>query len=186
MKYTDAKDMVLQELQTVFTNVKEEEVTALATAICEAESVFVVGVGRVLLMMQAFVKRLNHLGIEATYVGAINEPAITDKDLLIVGSGSGESAVPLAIVKIAKKYHAKIAHIGSNSSSSMSPYEDLFVRIPCRTKLNLEDEIDSGQVMSSLFEQSLLLLADMVALLIVDKKQITDLHALWKKHANLE
>ena len=40
--------------------------------------------------------------------------------------------------------------------------------------------------MSSLFEQSLLLLADMVALLIVDKKQITDLHALWKKHANLE
>ena len=50
----------------------------------------------------------------------------------------------------------------------------------------LEDEISSRQVMSSLFEQSLLLLADMVALLIVDRKQISDLHALWKKHANLE
>lgn len=186
MKYTEAKDTVLQELQTVFANVKEEEVLALTAAICEAESVFVVGVGRVLLMLQAFVKRLHHLGIEATYVGAVDEPAITENDLLIVGSGSGESAVPLAIVKIARTHHARIAHIGSNASSSMTPYEDLFIRIPCSTKLNLQDEIKSQQVMSSLFEQSLLLLADMVALLIVDKKQITDLHALWKKHANLE
>ena len=186
MKYTEAKDTVLQELQTVFANVKEEEVLALTAAICEAESVFVVGVGRVLLMLQAFVKRLNHLGIEATYVGAVDEPAITENDLLIVGSGSGESAVPLAIVKIARTHHARIAHIGSNAFSSMTPYEDLFIRIPCSTKLNLQDEIKSQQVMSSLFEQSLLLLADMVALLIVDKKQITDLHALWKKHANLE
>lgn len=186
MKYTEAKDTVLQELQTVFANVKEEEVLALTAAICEAESVFVVGVGRVLLMLQAFVKRLHHLGIEATYVGAVDEPAITENDLLIVGSGSGESAVPLTIVKIARTHHARIAHIGSNASSSMTPYEDLFIRIPCSTKLNLQDEIKSQQVMSSLFEQSLLLLADMVALLIVDKKQITDLYALWKKHANLE
>ena len=178
MKYREARDTVLQELQTVFTYVKEDEVVALAEAICEAETVFVVGVGRVLLMLQAFVKRLNHLGIEATYVGAIDEPAITEHDLLLVGSGSGESVVPLAIVKIAQRYHAKIAHIGSNTSSS--------IRIPCSTKLQLEDEISSSQVMSSLFEQSLLLLADMVALLIVDRKQISDLHALWKKHANLE
>lgn len=76
MKYTEAKDTVLQELQTVFANVKEEEVLALTAAICEAESVFVVGVGRVLLMLQAFVKRLNHLGIEATYVGAVDEPVL--------------------------------------------------------------------------------------------------------------
>ena len=94
--------------------------------------------------------------------------------------------MPLAIVKIAQRYHAKIAHIGSNASSSMTPYENIFIRIPCSTKLQLEDEISSSQVMSSLFEQSLLLLADMVALLIVDRKQISDLHALWKKHANLE
>ena len=40
--------------------------------------------------------------------------------------------------------------------------------------------------MSSLFEQSLLLLGDMVAMKIVQKKDIKDLHLLWKKHANLE
>ena len=45
MNYIEARDTVLQELQTVFTNVKEAEVVALAEAICDAEPVFVVGVG---------------------------------------------------------------------------------------------------------------------------------------------
>ena len=84
------------------------------------------------------------------------------------------------------KFGPKIIHIGSNAQSSMTPYEDLFVRIPCSTKLNLPDEIKSNQIMSSLFEQSLLLIADITALRIADMKNITDLHALWRKHANLE
>ena len=49
-----------------------------------------------------------------------------------------------------------------------------------------QDEIKSRQIMSSLFEQSLLLLADMTAMLIADRKNITDLHSLWRKHANIE
>ena len=186
MRFQEAKETVLQELDTVFASVDPVQVDQMAEMIIQAEKVFVCGVGRVLMMMQAFEKRLNHLGIDAYYVGEINEPAIIDKDVLIVASGSGESVVPVTIVKKAKQFNPKIIHIGSNPNSSMTPYEDLFVRIPCRTKLNLEDEIDSHQIMSSLFEQSVLLLADMTALLIADKKQITDLHALWRKHANIE
>lgn len=94
--------------------------------------------------------------------------------------------VPLEIMKIAKEYKANIIHIGSNQRSSMSDYEDLFIRIPCSTKLALEDEIKSEQIMSSLFEQSLLLLGDIVAMMIVEKKNIKDMHTLWKMHANLE
>lgn len=186
MKYQSYKEIILGELDQSLAGIDENRVKELTQMICDAEQVFVVGVGRVLLMLQAFVKRLNHLGIQANYVGAVDEPAITENDLLIVGSGSGESIVPLEIMKIAKRYGAKIVHIGSNENSSMAKYEDLFVRIPCSTKLNLKDEIQSGQIMSSLFEQSLLLLADAVALMIVDQKNITDIHALWKKHANLE
>lgn len=186
MHYSEARETLAAELNLAVGSVDENAAEKLAELICGSEKVFVVGVGRVLLMLQAFAKRLCHLGIEANFVGAIDEPAITDKDLLIVGSGSGESAVPLAIVKIAKKYGARVAHIGSNAQSSMTDYEDLFVRIPCRTKLALADEINSSQPMSSLFEQSLLLFGDALAMMIIDKKNITDIHALWKKHANLE
>ena len=108
--------------------------------------------------------------------------------VIVLNSLTGTVAYLLCklLALVAKKYNAKIAHIGSNANSSMTPYEDLFVRIPCSTKLDLPDEIKSNQVMSSLFEQSLLLLGDMIALLIVDKEGITDLHSLWRKHANLE
>jgi len=138
------------------------------------------------MMMEAFAKRLNHLGIDAFCVGDVNEPAITEKDVLIAGSGSGESLIPLGLVKKAKQFGVSVIHIGSNAESSMAPYEDLFVRIPCRTKLGLPDEIESAQIMSSLFEQSLLLLLDAAALMIMQEEQIDDVDSLWEKHANLE
>jgi 6-phospho-3-hexuloisomerase len=186
VNYQEAHRLIVSEVSQALDLTDAENAERLVDMICEAEKVFVVGVGRVLLMLQAFAKRLNHLGIEANFVGAIDEPAITEKDLLLVGSGSGESIVPVAIAKLAKKYGAKVAHIGSNANSSMKAYEDLFVRIPCRTKLNLEDEIDSRQPMSSLFEQSVLLFLDSEVLLIAERKNIKDLSALWRKHANLE
>ena len=59
------------------------------------------------------------------------------------------------------------------------------VRIPVRTKLYLNDEIDSQQPMTSLFEQSLLLFGDIVAKMIIDERKL-DLKGLWQHHANLE
>ena len=59
------------------------------------------------------------------------------------------------------------------------------VRIPVRTKNYLEDEIDSIQPMTSLFEQSLLLFGDVVAKMIIDERGL-DMKSLWRYHANLE
>lgn len=71
MGYQEKKQIVLDELEKSLGAVKEEEVEQFVDMICDAQQVFVVGVGRVLLMLQAFAKRLNHLGIKANYVGAI-------------------------------------------------------------------------------------------------------------------
>ena len=54
-----------------------------------------------------------------------------------------------------------------------------------RTKFYLEDEIDSCQPMTSLFEQSVLLLGDVLAKMIIERKQL-DMKGLWQYHANLE
>ena len=79
----------------------------------------------------------------------------------------------------------KIVHIGSNPNSEMKDIADYMVRIPVRTKFYLEDEVDSCQIMTSLFEQSVLLLGDIIAKMIVEEKQL-DMKALWRCHANLE
>jgi 6-phospho-3-hexuloisomerase len=166
-------------------SISETQVEELIAQIKKAKRVFFVGVGRVLLSLEAIAKRFAHLGIDTVVVGQITEPAITSEDLLIVGSGSGESLFPLSIARKAKNFNATIAHIGSNPNSSMKEVTDVFVRIPVQSKLNLPEEISSVQPMTSLFEQSLLLLGDAIALMIVEEENI-DMPSLWQYHANLE
>ena len=185
-QYQDTCAAVLDELKRTLDSIDPASVERLAQAILEADQVFFVGVGRVLLSLQCVCKRLAHLGIKAHYVGEITEPAITKNDLLIVGSGSGASLFPLGIAKKARSaVDCKIVHIGSNPNSEMKDIADFMVRIPVRTKFYLEDESDSCQIMTSLFEQAVLLLGDILAKIIVEQRQL-DMKALWQYHANLE
>lgn len=184
-EFSNTYDEVLKELNMALSSVNPESVEKLVRAILEADQVFFVGVGRVMLSLQAIAKRLAHLGIKTYCVGEITEPAITAADILIVGSGSGTTLFPLGIAKKAKGVGAKIIHIGSNPNSEMNEVADFMVRIPVRTKNYLEDEIDSAQPMTSLFEQSLLILGDTIAKMIIDEKHL-DIKNLWKFHANLE
>lgn len=177
---------VLDELGRTLASIDPASLERLADEVLKAEQVFFVGVGRVLLSLQSVCKRLAHLGIKTHYVGEITEPAITKKDLLIVGSGSGASLFPLGIAKKARSTaDCKIVHIGSNPNSEMKEICDFMVRIPVRTKFYLEDEIDSCQPMTSLFEQSVLLLGDVLAKMIIERRQL-DMKGLWQYHANLE
>lgn len=185
ISYYLVKDDVLAELEKALSAVDEASVRRLIDEILAAEKVFFVGVGRVMLSLQAFAKRLAHLGISAHCVGDITEPAITERDLLIAGSGSGASIVPVVICHKAKELGARIVHIGSNENSEISSLAAFVVRIPVKTKLDLPDEIGSDQIMTSLFEQSLFLLGDIVAKMIAEEQRL-DLDALWEKHANLE
>lgn len=184
-KFEDSKNLVLEELNQALSAVDEAAFDELIELIESSDKIFFVGVGRVMLSLQAIAKRLAHLGYKTHCVGEITEPAMTDKDLLIVGSGSGNTLVPVAIANKAKYLGAKIVHIGSNSQSKISAITDLMVRIPVRSKMYLADEIDSKQAMTSLFEQSLLLLGDILAKCLIERKGL-ELQELWRFHANLE
>ncbi|MEG1061724.1 MAG: 6-phospho-3-hexuloisomerase [Oscillospiraceae bacterium] len=183
--YRGITKLVLSELDAALNAVESESVERLIDEVLSARKVFFVGVGRVLLSLQAISKRWAHLGISTYFVGEITEPAITADDLLIVGSGSGTTMFPVGIAKKAHKIGAKIIHIGSNPNSELKDISEFMVRIPVRTKYYLDDEIDSCQPMTSLFEQSLLLLGDITAKMIVDRKNL-DMKELWQYHANLE
>lgn len=185
MDYYVTEKKIVKEIEKTMNSISGDDMLELVKRIQQADKVFFVGVGRVLLSLEAIAKRLAHLGIKTYIVGQITEPAITSNDLLIVGSGSGESMFPLAVAKKAKSLNVTVAHIGSNPNSTMKKYTDTFVRIPVQTKLNLPNEVESVQPMTSLFEQCLLLIGDTIALMIVEEKNI-DMHSLWQYHANLE
>lgn len=185
-KYKECCNAVTDELKNALMSIDTESLERLAEEILAADQVFFIGVGRVLLSLQSVCKRLAHLGIRSHYVGEITEPAITKNDLLIVGSGSGGSLFPLNIAKKARNtVDCRIVHVGSNPNSEMKDIADFMVRIPVRTKQYLDDEIDSCQPMTSLFEQSVLLMGDILAKMIIEDRKL-DMKSLWQYHANLE
>lgn len=185
MNFQNLKDEVCEEIRSALTSVEEQNLKELTDLILSAEKVFVVGVGRVLLVMQTFAKRLKHLEIDAHVVGEIVEPPITAHDILIVGSGSGETMISVNIAKLAQKFGAKVGLITSSHKSTLKKLADVSVIIPCPTKLHLPDEPISNQPMGNLFEQSLYILCDCLTIILREKLGITE-ERMWKTHANLE
>lgn len=183
--YRETTDLMLRELRAALERIDPEQVDRLIELVEQSEQVFFVGVGRVMLSLEAIAKRWAHLGVKTHIVGEITEPAITERDLLIVGSGSGTTLFPAAIAQKAHSVGAKVVHIGSNPNSGLRDIAACMVRIPVRTKNYLADEMDSQQPMTSLFEQSLLLLGDAAAMMMIKRRGL-ELRALWRHHANLE
>ena len=183
--YKETIGSVLLECEQVLNAIPEEDTALFIQKILDANAVFFVGVGRVLLSAQAIAKRLAHLGIETHFVGEITEPAIKEGDILVVCSGSGETLFPKAIAQKAKSLGVQVVMIGSNQQSTIAKLSDLMIRMPTNTKLNCPDEIHSTQIMTSLFEQCLLLYGDIVAKIIVERRNL-NMESLWEYHANLE
>ncbi len=64
--YNETVKSVLGELDKALGAVEPETVEKFVQAVLEADQVYFVGVGRVLLSLQAICKRLAHLGIKTT------------------------------------------------------------------------------------------------------------------------
>jgi len=184
-KFKELQNKILNEIQNILNQVDEKQVENFISEILKAKRVFVIGAGRVKLMIQAFAKRIDHIGITSYVVGETTTPGIKKGDLLIVSSGSGETIIPVNIAKLAKKYGARIALVTANPESTLGKISNVTVKLPAPTKFSKPDEPKSFQPMTSLYEQCSLIFFDAVAIMIVKKKKVTE-KQLWQRHANLE
>lgn len=185
LKYGEYCDLVIDECRGALSDVDPQAVECYVEMLLIAKRVFFVGTGRVHLSVSSAAVRFRHFGIDTFVVGQVGLPPIGSEDLLVTASGSGESVVPVAMAKLAKYHGANIAHIGSNPRCTLTQISDLFVRIPANTKLATEGERRSRQPMTSLFEQAVLLLNDVVAGMIMSRRSLVD-SVLWGLHSNLE
>ena len=185
MDFFEIKDKVIAEIKNTLSTIKNKEVKRLVEALLSAEKVFVAGAGRSMLMIQTFAKRLNHLGIDVHVVGETVEPPATKKDLLIVASGSGESIFPLELAKVAKRIGTPVALITARKESRIARVADITIYIPAPTRLGSSKEAKSSQPLGNLFEQSLLLFCDVVAMLVQKKKKLSN-EELLRYHTNLD
>jgi len=183
--FADYRRMVMEEINKSLLLIDEREFNAFLKELLERRRILVVAAGRVLLSMKAWVKRLLHLDLDINFVGSETEKPVGREDLLIVASSSGESIFPVGAAEIAGKAGALVAYIGCSPESSAAKLSDIKLILAGRTKLSRPGEFNSAQPMSTLFEQQLFILGDIIALCIMEAKNMGEAD-LKKRHANLE
>lgn len=176
---------IVDELETLSNKIDPRLIERTATRVSESSRVYVVGVGRVMLALQAFAKRLNHLGISTYCVGDINEPAFRPGDVLVIGSGSGVSRVPLVIGQLAKQLGGFVVYIGAAPESPIGSLADDIIAIPAPSKI-AAGAVESIQPMTSLFEQALFIFLDSVVLHIWAGLDESARRVAESRHATLE
>ncbi|MFZ7133010.1 MAG: 6-phospho-3-hexuloisomerase [Eubacteriales bacterium] len=181
MKYTDT---ILNEIEQVIRQLKDEDVVALTEGIRRSKKIFVAGLGRSGLMIKSFAMRLMHIGFDVYVVGETVTPGIEQGDILIIGSGSGETSSLVSMASKAKSIGAKIALVTTNKQSGIAKIADTGIELKAQSKEDASD-VSTIQPMGSLFEQSLLILFDAVILELMDVMRKNG-NTMFKRHANLE
>ena len=179
-------EAILGELRVTLAKAEQKAIGSLVDAILRARRLFLAGTGRSGFMVRAFAMRLMHLGLTTYVAGETVTPNIAAGDLLVLGSGSGETASLRSMAEKARKLGVPIALVTASPQSSIGKMADVVVCLPAPTpKADTVQAPPSIQPMGTLFEQSLLLFLDLVVLLLMERKGI-DSQAMFTRHANLE
>ncbi|GGB09045.1 6-phospho-3-hexuloisomerase [Macrococcus hajekii] len=185
MKTTDYLNTIIQELKAAASAVSDSEAEQLAKQIIQSDKVFVAGAGRSGLMSRSLSMRLMQMGRESYVVGETSTPPLQSGDLLIVGSGSGETKTLLAIAEKAKSLGGKVAVITTAPDSTIGRLADITVQLTGATKDQTANNTQTIQPMGSLVEQTMLLFYDAVVLRLMELTEL-DTEKMYAHHANLE
>ena len=178
---------IIKELAEDALLVDGADVEKLGTLIQDAKRVFVAGAGRSGFAARAFANRLMHLGFTVYFVGEPTTPSIQQGDVLVIGSGSGETASLVAMAHKAHKQGAAIAALTIYPDHTIGALSAVCVKIPGVTSKSEErsQKADSIQPSGSSFEQLSWLIYDSVIIRLRELRQQTDAQMFYR-HANLE
>ena len=153
----------LLELRVVSDGLDEVDLRGLIDCLATAPRIFVSGMGRSGYVMRAFATRLAQVGLAAHVVLEAGAPEFRDRDVLLVGSGSGATETVLAVVEGAKKKGAVVALVSANALSPMGRLADHRLLIPPMLPEAMPASEEVLTPMQTTFEQALWLLLDAVA-----------------------
>ena len=178
--------LILDELRENAKQVDNDGLKAVETLITEANRIFIGGAGRSGFCARGFSNRLMHLGYTVYFVGEPTTPSIQAGDLLIVGSGSGNTASLVSNAKKAKDQGAKVATLTMFPENKIGSMADAIIKIPGVTeKCADQNEGGSVQASGSSFEELCWITYDAM---VMDLMKITNQidQNLFKRHANME
>lgn len=157
-------NLILNEIKSVLDTSNFSDKGIFIQKIIGSQRILVCGAGRVGLMMKTFAMRLNHLGLKCNFLGEVSVPYTGQGDLLIIGSGSGSTRSILTVAEIAKSKGLEIICITSTTNSPIYNLSSSKLVLKSPSKASASEPIQSIQPMTTLFEQSLLVVLDSLVL----------------------
>ncbi|MDR2053576.1 MAG: SIS domain-containing protein [Treponema sp.] len=185
MSIVETAVQAAKELADCLGQIREADVQRLTDDVLSAKRVYFAGAGRSLIALRGVAMRFMHVGIETYVAGDTTTPAFEAGDLLIAGSGSGETAGIINMVTKAKAIGGKTALFTIRPNSTMASLCNPVIIIPAYTdkvEISAKRPVLPG---GSQFEQALLLLGDTMILRLAQARGVaTD--RPFARHANLE
>ncbi|NDL62007.1 6-phospho-3-hexuloisomerase [Acerihabitans arboris] len=178
---------ILAELNRNAEQIESEGFNKLLDEIITAKRIFLAGSGRSGLVIRAFANRLMHLGLNVNVIGDVTATFAQEGDLLIIGSGSGETQSLVAMSQKAKKNDLRVALITMAPGSTIAHLADAVCILPGASPKVQEEEpqVASIQPMGSGFEQLTLLSYDALIMALMPRLNQTS-DSMFMRHANLE
>ncbi len=186
MKFSVALDHMHQELGGVLARITPEMAETLIKELEAAPRIFGCASGRSGFILRGFLMRLMHLGFTVYFVGETTTPRIRPKDLLIVMSGSGETAFPREMQRRANPAGARTLALTAHADSTIGHEAQVVISIPGTTKLTRTQETASVQCPGSLYEQATFLFLEAVVLILYQRRTGRDRGEVLERHADLE
>ncbi|MEH7095185.1 6-phospho-3-hexuloisomerase [Neobacillus vireti] len=176
---------ILKEIETVLSQVREENLQELAVELQKAKRIFIIGEGRSGLMAKSFAMRLMHLGAAVFVVGETITPAIGEGDLLVAVSGSGTTKSVVWTAEKTQSLGCQVIAVTTNPESPLAAASSSILHVPAATKYRRENELKTIQPLGSLFDQCVHLLFDTICLQYSQLSSVSNTDA-FARHSNLE
>ena len=146
--------------------------------------IFIYGARRSGFIGSCFAQRLMHLGIRSCFISDAVTYQYTDKDLLFIISGCGETTSSVAIAQKAKEIGGKIVLLRANPESTIGNVSDYVIKITGKSKDNAITQ-ETLATCTNLFDISALAVLDSVGGTLMNILGVTEAD-IDKRHASVE
>ena len=162
--------------------VDQAQIDSIVDAIIKAKRIYVAGWGRAGNMIRILSMNCSQLGLKTHIVGDNSTPSIHEGDLLIIGSGSGETDTMKILADQAKEHGADLAVITHGAESYIAKKADIVVVVPT---LYTGDVREQPVAITLVYYQAAFMLNDCIYSQIADRLGVT-FDDIIRNHNNLE
>ena len=176
----DAFEYITESAKRSVMAVDQGAVRELIDSIISARTVFIYGSGRSGLSGQSFGVRLVQLGLDVHFVGDMTTPIITDKDVTILISNTGNTMSVVQTANIASRVGSKVISVTGHADTKLTIASDVVVHLP----MTKDKEKSKYAPLGTVFEQASSLFFDSIIPTIMERLGLTESdmrkrHAIW-------